>query len=147
MRFVMARSTLEQRVFMYGTCVKCGSARKCRREFRRKFLDEEVLSRQTVHNVVNTLRITGLLIDKKQKHKRRVLTEEKLDDIGTRPRKSLEHLAQGTGVSKSSARRATKLLKLRPYKTTTTIHARLAAARSSQQGQLLQLLPTVSRRR
>jgi DNA-binding IclR family transcriptional regulator len=38
-----------------------------------------------------------------------VLTEEKLDDIGARlehtPRKSLKHIAQETGVSKSSARR------------------------------------------
>jgi hypothetical protein len=50
-----------------------------------------------------------------------VLTEEKLDDIGARlehtPRKSLKRLAQETGMSKSSARRATQLLKLRPYKT------------------------------
>jgi hypothetical protein len=40
----------------------------------------------------------GLLIGKKQKHKRWVLTEEKLDDIGGRlehtPRKSLKRLAQ-----------------------------------------------------
>jgi hypothetical protein len=64
---------------------------------------------------VNKLRTTGFLIDKKQKHKRRVLTEEKLDDIGARlehtPRKSLKRLAQETGVSKSSARTATPLLK------------------------------------
>jgi hypothetical protein len=57
-----------------------------------------------------------LVIDKKQKHKRRVLIEEKLDDIGDRfehtPRKSLKHQAQETGVSKSSARTATQLLKI-----------------------------------
>jgi hypothetical protein len=50
---------------------------------------------------------------------RRVLAEEKFDDIGARlehtPRKSLERLAQETRVSKSSARR-TQLTKLRPYK-------------------------------
>jgi hypothetical protein len=44
------------------------------------------------------------LIEKKEKHKRRVLAEEKLDDIGARlertPRKSLKRLAQETGVSK-----------------------------------------------
>jgi hypothetical protein len=44
-----------------------------------------------------------------------VLTEEKLDDIGDRlehtPRKSLKCLAQETGMSKSSARMATQLLK------------------------------------
>jgi hypothetical protein len=55
-----------------------------------------------------------------------MLTEEELDAIGTRleytPRKSLKRLAQETGVSKSSARSTTQLLKLRPYKTT-GIHA------------------------
>jgi response regulator of citrate/malate metabolism len=83
---------------------------------------------------VDKLETTGLLIDKKQKHKCRVLTEEKLDDIVARlehtPRKSLKRLAQDTAVSKASARRATQLLKLKPY-SRTAIHARLAAARSS----------------
>jgi hypothetical protein len=69
---------------------------------------------------VNKLRSTDLLIDKKQKHKRRVFTEEKLDDIGARlertPRKSLKRLAQETGVSKSSARKTTQLLKFRSVK-------------------------------
>jgi transposase len=109
-------------VFLYDTCVEYGSPRKCQRKFQRKFHDERVPSRQTIHSVVNKLREMGLLIDKKQKHKRCVLTEEKLDDIGARlehtPRKSLKCLAQETGVSKSSARMATQLLKLRPYKTT-----------------------------
>jgi transposase len=87
---------------------------------------ERVPSRQTIRNLVNKLRTTGLLIDNKQKHKLRVLTEEKLDDKGARleytPRKSTKRLVQEAGVSKSSARRATQLLKLRPYKTT-VIHA------------------------
>jgi transposase len=91
-------------------------------------------SRQTVHHLVNKLRTTGLLIDKKQNHKHQVFTEKKLDDIGTRlqhmPRKSLKRLAQETAVSKSSARAATQLLKLRLYKTTVT-HSCLAAKRSS----------------
>jgi hypothetical protein len=60
---------------------------------------------------VNKLRTTGLLIDMTQKYKCRVLTEEKLDDIGARLehtlRKSLNCLAQETGMSKSSARTAT----------------------------------------
>jgi hypothetical protein len=76
--------------------------------------------------MVNKLRITGRLIDKKQKHKLRVLTEEKLDDIKARlehtPRKSLKRLVQDFGVSNSSARRATQLLKLIPCKIT-VIHA------------------------
>jgi predicted transcriptional regulator len=60
------------------------------------------------------VRLMGLLIDEKQKHKRWVFTEEKLDDIEARleytPRKSLKHLAQETGVSKSSARWAITVL-------------------------------------
>jgi hypothetical protein len=44
-----------------------------------------------------------------------VLIEERLGDMGDRlehtPRKSLKHLAQETGVSKSSARMTTQLLK------------------------------------
>jgi hypothetical protein len=105
----MVRYTLEQRVFLYVTYVKKGSARNCRRKFQSKFCDERVLSSQTIHNLVNKLRTKRLLIDKKTKHKRRVPTEEKLDDIGTRfdhaHRKSLKHLAQETGVSQSSAKR------------------------------------------
>jgi hypothetical protein len=66
----MLRYTLEQRVFLYDVCVKYGSARTCRRKFQRKFHDERVPSRQTVHSLVNKLRTTGLLIDRKQKHKR-----------------------------------------------------------------------------
>jgi transposase len=91
--------------------MKYGSTRKC----RCKFHGERVPSRQTIHNLVNKLSSTGLLIDSKQKHKHGVLTEEKLDDIGARlehlPRKSLKHLAQETWVSKFSEGRA-----VRPYK-------------------------------
>jgi hypothetical protein len=103
----MVRYILEQRIFLYVTHVKYGSA-------GRKFRDERVPSRQTIHNLENKLTTTGLLIGKKQKHQRRVLTE-KLEHIGATlehtPRKSLKLLAQETGVSKPSARTATQLLK------------------------------------
>jgi hypothetical protein len=60
--------------------------------------------------------------DKKQRRKCQVHTDERLDNIGARlehtPRKSLEYLAQEIGVYASSARRATHLLKRRPYETT-----------------------------
>jgi transposase len=99
----MVRYTLKQCEFLYDTYVKYGSARKCRRKFRRKFRNERVPSRQTIRNLVIKLRTTGLLIDKKQKHKRRVLTEEKLDEIRAKfertPIKSLKRLAQETGLS------------------------------------------------
>jgi hypothetical protein len=119
---------------VYVTHVKYGSARKCRRKFRRKFHDERVPSGQTVLNLVNKLRSTGLVIDTKQKHKRQVLTEEKIDATGARlehaPRKLLKRLAQETGVSKSSTRTATQLVKLRPYKTT-VIHSSLSNSKKT----------------
>jgi hypothetical protein len=65
--------TLEKRVFLYDTYVKYGSAGKCQRKFR----DERVPRRQTIHNLVNKIRKTGILTDNKTKHKRRVLTGEK----------------------------------------------------------------------
>jgi hypothetical protein len=80
----MVQYTLEQSVLLYDSYVKYGSARKCQRKFRRKFRGERVPSRQIIHNLVNKRRSTGFLIDKKQKHKRRVLIEEKLDDTGAR---------------------------------------------------------------
>jgi transposase len=80
----MVRYTLEQRVFVYDTYVKYRSAGKCQRKFCHKFCGERVPSKKRIHNLVNKLRTTGFLIDKKTKHKRRVLTEEKLDEIGAR---------------------------------------------------------------
>jgi hypothetical protein len=96
----MVRYTFEQRVFLCDTYVKYGSAGKCRRKFRPKVRNERVPIRQTIHKLVNKLRTTGLLIDKKRKHKRRVLTEEGARLEHT-PRISLKRLAQETGVSES----------------------------------------------
>jgi hypothetical protein len=114
---VVRHGAVHLRATCISVCHPCeyGPAGKCRQKFWRKFHDERVPSRRTVHNLVNKLRTTGLLIDKKQKHKRQVLTVEKLHDIRVRleriPRKSLKHLVQETGVSKSRARMATQLLK------------------------------------
>jgi hypothetical protein len=69
--------------------MKYRSADKCRQKFKCKFRDERVPSRQTIHHLVNKL--AGLLTDKKLKYKRRVLTEEKLDDVGARLEHNLEN--------------------------------------------------------
>jgi hypothetical protein len=131
----MVRYILEQRVPLYDSQVKCGSAGNRRRKFRRKFHDESVPSRQTIHNLMNKLKTTGLIIDKKQKNKRRVITEEKLNDIGARlehtPRESQKRLAQESGVSKSNAGTGTQLLKLELYKAT-VIHTLLACDPASR---------------
>jgi hypothetical protein len=55
-RHDVIRYTLGQRVFLYDTYVKYGSAGKYRRKCRRKFRDETVYSRQTIHNLVNKQR-------------------------------------------------------------------------------------------
>jgi hypothetical protein len=93
--------------------------------------------------------INGTLNKEETKHKRRVLTDEKLDGIGVRlehkPRKSLKHLAQETGVSTSSTRMATQLLKFGPYKIT-LIHA-LQSRDPASRVHFLQLVCTVCRRR
>jgi hypothetical protein len=100
--YVMMQYTLQQCVLLYNTYAQYGYSRKCQQKFWYKFHDERVPSRQTIHNLVNKLRTTGLLLDKKQKHKCQVLTQ-KLDDTGARleytPGKLLKCPAQDTGVS------------------------------------------------
>ncbi|PSN55065.1 hypothetical protein C0J52_04117, partial [Blattella germanica] len=65
-------------------------------------------------------RETGSVLNKKPERKHRVLTDERLNDIGTRlqvsPRKSLSCLAALCGILRSTVHIATKLLKLKPYK-------------------------------
>jgi hypothetical protein len=56
----MVRYTLVQHGRMYYTYVKYAPVRKYRREFRHKFYDERVPSKQRIHNLVNKLR-RGLL--------------------------------------------------------------------------------------
>ena len=81
-----------------------------------------VPSREAVRLLVNKFRETGSILDNKRNVKRRVLTEQKLEEIEERlensPQKSLRRLAQETDISEASAWKATKLLKLKPYKVT-----------------------------
>jgi response regulator of citrate/malate metabolism len=98
----MVKHTLDHCVFLYDTYMKYKSAR-CRRKFQRKFRDES--SQKTIHRLFVSKK-------KKQKHKRWVHTEEKLDDVESSlkhtPRKSLTGLARETEVSESSAKRTTQ---------------------------------------
>jgi transposase len=122
----MDKFTLEHRVFLYDTYVKCKSARKCQRKFRRKFPGVRIPHRNTIQNLVNKVRSTGEVMDRKPERPRRVLTEEKLGAIAARlersPHKSLKRLAEEMGVSKGTMRTATKLLKLRLH-TTRLMHS------------------------
>jgi hypothetical protein len=117
----MVRYSVEQRVFLYEPYVKSISARKCERKFRRKFPGIPVSSTTGIHELINKVRATGSLLDKKPANKRLVLTEEELE-LGDRlehtPTKSLRCLAEETSISKSPVAKATKLLKLGPYEAT-----------------------------
>ena len=61
-----------------------------------------VPSREAVRLLVNKFRETGSILDKKRNVKRRVLTEQKLEEIGERlensPQKCLRRLAQETDL-------------------------------------------------
>ena len=85
---------------------------------------EVPLSRFTIHEIMKKFETTGSVANKKRNRKRTVLTEETLDEIGASlertPTKSIPKLAQQVGISESSAHRASKLLKLKPYKCTRT---------------------------
>jgi hypothetical protein len=71
---------------------------------------------------VKNVRTHGILIDRKPLKRNCVLTEEKPDDIGHQlensPRKSLQQLAQQSGVSVGNAWTVTNLLHICPYKIT-----------------------------
>ncbi|PSN40405.1 hypothetical protein C0J52_19265 [Blattella germanica] len=79
-----------------------------------------VPSHNTTRRLAKRFKETGSINKPKSNMKRRVLTEEKLDEICEKlehtPQKSLRCLGQESGISASSARKATKLLKLKPYK-------------------------------
>ena len=85
-------------------------------------------SRFIIHEIVKKFKTTGSVANKKKKQnrKRTVLTKETLGEIGASlertPTKSIPKLAQQVGLSESSAHRATKLLKLKPYKCT-SVHS------------------------
>jgi hypothetical protein len=81
----MVRYTVEQCVFLHESYVKCGSARKCWRIFCHKFPGIAVSSRTGIHELINKVRCTGSLLDKKP-------AKKMLDEIRAR----LEHTTEIT---------------------------------------------------
>ena len=73
-------------------------------------------SPSTIRRQAKRLKETGYVKNRKVNRRRKVLTEETLDETGDRLehtlQKSLKRLLQEPGVSVSSVQRATKLLKL-----------------------------------
>jgi hypothetical protein len=64
------RYTLQQRVFIYDNFVKTESVGTVRRRFQDQFPDSAVPNWSCVHKIVNKLRETGSLCDKKTELKR-----------------------------------------------------------------------------
>ncbi|PSN41971.1 hypothetical protein C0J52_10535 [Blattella germanica] len=104
--------SVEQRVFIYDTFVKRKSWRKVCVKFHRKYPESPIPSRTTIYSLGDSV------LDKKMVRRRKVLTEERLDDIAYRleqnPVKSIRRLAREIGMSHSSVFVATKLLELKP---------------------------------
>ena len=106
-----------ERVYIHNTYMK--SRKSCfetRCKFRVKFPGRPVPNPSTIRRQAKRFKETGSVQNIQVNHRRHVLTEETLDETCERlehaPQKSLKRLSQETGVSASSAQRATKLLKL-----------------------------------
>ena len=81
----MPTYTLQQRIFMYDSYVNTSFYREVVRRFQANYPRVRVPSREAVRLLVNKFRETGSILDKKEKNvKRRVLTEQKLEEIGER---------------------------------------------------------------
>ena len=73
--------TLQQRIFMYVSYAITSSCREVVRQFQANYPGVRVPSRVTVRLFVNKFRETGSILDEKRKVKRRVLREQKLEEI------------------------------------------------------------------
>ncbi|PSN35441.1 hypothetical protein C0J52_22999, partial [Blattella germanica] len=85
-----------------------------------KYSVEQVPHKNAIYQLVKKkLRTEGIFIDIKPIRVKRVSTEEKLDDVAyflqNSPSKYLRHLSQQAGISKTSARKAMKLLKFKKF--------------------------------
>ena len=80
----MLMYTLQQRIFMYDSYVITSSCREVVRQIQANYPGVRVPSREAIRLHVNKFRETGSILDKKRNVKRRVLTEQKLEEIGER---------------------------------------------------------------
>ena len=76
----MRTYTLQQRIFMYDSYVITSSCREVVRRFQANYPGVRAPIREAVRLLVNKFRETGSILDKKRNLKRRVLTEQKLED-------------------------------------------------------------------
>lgn len=106
------------RVFMYHVHAKCSSYKNCCRKSRLIFPNTPISHTKPIYNYAKRFLATRSVPDSKRTGRTHVSTEGELDEIDdwleTSPRKEMVHLIQQTGVSVTSARKATKPLNLHP---------------------------------
>ena len=112
--------SLRDRVYILNMYMKNRKSCSETRKFRIKFPGGRVPNPSKIRGLAKRFKETGRVKNRNVNPRRHVLKEETLD-IGERlehaPQKSLKRLSQETGVvSVSSVQRATKLLKVKPYK-------------------------------
>ncbi|XKL65621.1 hypothetical protein PGB90_009041 [Kerria lacca] len=110
----------DQRVFLLEQYLATKSYGKTMRAFIAKFPDTPAPNKSTISRLLSRFCETGSVADREKKRMRTVLTTEKVEEIGTAlqisPHSSLRRVAQQTGTSLKSTRRATKMLQHRPYR-------------------------------
>ena len=78
------RPTLQQRIFIYDSYVIKSTCREVVRRFQANYPGVRVPRREAVRLLVNKFRETGSNLDKERNVKRRLLTEQKLEEVGER---------------------------------------------------------------
>jgi hypothetical protein len=110
----------DQRVFILEHYSSTRSYGECQNAFRHFFPDSVVPNKSTIQRLVECFRETGSIGDNRRYCRPSVLSNDSLEDIRARllqsPRRSLRNLSQQTGMTCGSVQRATKRLKLHPYR-------------------------------
>jgi hypothetical protein len=110
----------QERTFLVEQFYKTKSILKCLEAFRCKYRNKKVPNRATIYRIINRFRANGTVEDQKRRRVSTVLTENKLLEVHElllySPRKSLRKLKQQSDISYGSAQRATRQLKLHPYR-------------------------------
>lgn len=109
----MKRYTYQQRLFIYATFVKTDSASETRKIFKQEFGGVSPPHASTIKYIVNRFRETGTF-DDILTERRRVLTEETLDEIFSKvsnsPNKPLHVIAEEMGLKIQTLITAIKML-------------------------------------
>lgn len=116
--------TQEQRVFIVLSYCESKSYAKCQEDFSNAFPDAKVPNKSSICRLFHRFRDTGSVNDRKRTGRPSVLTDDSLQTISETfirsPKKSLRKLSTQIGLSYGSVHKATKLLKLHPYRINVT---------------------------